>query len=789
MYRIRIRSRHARLSGGWMLSAAVVAVLSASAAYAAPTVLNFEDIAAGTTITAQYAARGVIFQQAYLDTDPAAHSGTRVLRTVAPTAEVFTAIPLVMTFTSAQARVKLFAGSPLVALNGTLTAFDANGAVVAHDGPKLVAHDVFTTVFEVTVTTPSITRAELQLEGSAHQAIDDLEFDGQPAAQVPTTPPVVTITSPVNGSDLDVNTIAITGTITGDGLLSSSVNMTVQWLRPPEQSTAPPFTSALVVTGTGTTRQFSLPGGFTGVPLGPITVTVSAQNTGALTGTATSTFTNLPGGIRSRFTAQGGTAAMGAFRFGLSSNGCKIAVYEKGAISDAKLLISGDIFTKWLSLKGPSNNTGFFGCPLVDEGSGPGNTRAQHFTGGRIYSNLPGTAYVPAVFADAIDQRGGELATGVPIADPVSPVEPVTHSTNTWLYQQFTRPDRPDLLPSTLEIRGTPPTLWMEREGGDLSLPVEPLGAIWENFPCGGNLGPCTVDAPQPDPPPIQNAGDMFCGGVSISDEGKVGVIVNGPRREWQPILLNDYISTPIFGVVKKSFLAGEDFFASHEWFYNCPFESVRFDCPSDWNVDVIPIGPQARVAPYSSIFAAGNPTVVELEYERFYGEFVVWMGYPAPGELLYTTGRWIIDCGHSDFASELHPVFMYAKMKTVTSITDPFTGLVSTTFGGQPATQADIWVNGWYPGGDDPDHAIEFDIYPPPRPTPTATLVVNKPVDADAVAGVTIEWKLDPPEAVNHVHVKFTAPYRENHVTVWGEMKWEINRGYQGQWYLYWSP
>jgi hypothetical protein len=57
-----------------------------------------------------------------------------------------------------------------------------------------------------------------------------------------------------------------------------------------------------------------------------------------------------------------------------------------------------------------------------------------------------------------------------------------------------------------------------------------------------------------------------------------------------------------------------------------------------------------------------------------------------------------------------------------------------------------------------------------------------------DAAFGVNIEWSFEPPGQANHVHIQFTAPYRENHVTDWGEVKWEINRGYEGQWFLYWS-
>jgi hypothetical protein len=169
----------------------MLALFSASAAMAAPTVLNFEDIAAGTSITTQYSQHGVLFQNHFLGTDPAAPSGTRVLRTANPADEIFTPIPLVMTFTSAaQSRVKLLATSGNIALNGTLIAFDAAGNVVAQDGPKPVAANAFTTRFEVTDpdATPSITRAELRLENGIHFAIDDLVFEGAPSGGCPLTP-------------------------------------------------------------------------------------------------------------------------------------------------------------------------------------------------------------------------------------------------------------------------------------------------------------------------------------------------------------------------------------------------------------------------------------------------------------------------------------------------------------------------------------------------------------------------------------------------------------------------
>ena len=219
MHTVRIRLLKAWAPRRWIWIAILAAISSGNFATAATTLLDFEDITAPATINAQYAPRGAIFQQAYLGTDPNAHSGTRVLRTVDPSAEIFNPVPLVIKFTSPQARVKMFASNPAATANGTLTAFDSNGAVVATDGPRLVTQDVFTTVFEVKVTTPNIARVELQVQDSAHQAIDDLEFEGEAPAPTPTAPPFIQIISPANGAELDVDTIDINGTVSGAGLL------------------------------------------------------------------------------------------------------------------------------------------------------------------------------------------------------------------------------------------------------------------------------------------------------------------------------------------------------------------------------------------------------------------------------------------------------------------------------------------------------------------------------------------------------------------------------------------
>ena len=819
---IRKRSRPARLLRRSFL-AAVAALLfhGVPLAQQSTTLLTFEDLPAGTIVTTQFGARGVVFQGTFIGTDFGARSGTRALRSVPPTSEVFNAIPIIMSFTSPQARVKLFAMSPGIPRNGTLKAFAANGALVVQDGPKQVAADKFTTLFEVKSNNPRIMRAVFELENAAHYAIDDLEFSGS-AAEPPPPAPTVVITSPQNGAELDTDKIEIQGTVTGQGLLST-VKATIEFGRPPEQQTAPPFTSDLPLVGTGTTRQFSLPGGFNGVPLGPIKLTIVAENFAAKKGSATVTITNLPAPIRQRAATEG-AAALGPFRFGVISTGCKTAVYQNVAISLARsglFVIREPILAKWIS------NRDQLGCPredqrdrkqfsfekgnwciLVSGTKGPCEAPtvaglAQNFFGGRIYNTTGiGTFFTPAVFVDAIEKRGGEAVTGVPMADPTSSVGPM----QTWLFQRFVVPELPRRLPSTLEIRGTPPRLYMERQAGHLLDPKtrQPLvttGTIWEHFPCNNNLGPCTVEETPPQPGAIPNTGD-FCFGGTVVSTILTGI---GPRA-WEPILGREpffgdlplamlrptdpgnYISTPLFGVVTFAKLADVDLTLIHEWCYGDSL--IPLNCFSDWIYRIRPYGAHPGTGKFGSLYGGTKDnTTVKVEYERFYSDGAIWLGLPTEGDLMFTAGRWVIDCAHSTYKTELHPIFMFSKMNTVTTLTDPFTGIVNPNpFGGTPqnpvpATQADIWVNGWYPG--DP---IEWDIFPPPRPNPDATLVVNKPIDSQAAFGIDFVNKLEPAGTANRVHIKVTAPSRHNEVTYLGEMKWQSGRGYEGQWYLYWS-
>ncbi|HMA96184.1 MAG TPA: hypothetical protein VKP30_26035 [Polyangiaceae bacterium] len=51
-----------------------------------------------------------------------------------------------------------------------------------------------------------------------------------------------------------------------------------------------------------------------------------------------------------------------------------------------------------------------------------------------------------------------------------------------------------------------------------------------------------------------------------------------------------------------------------------------------------------------------------------------------------------------------------------------------------------------------------------------------------------SLQFHFAPAGAANHVHLKVTAPFRQNEVTDAGEMKWQYGRGYLGKWYLFWG-
>jgi hypothetical protein len=725
--------------------------------------VTFEDFPAGTSVTTQYAARGVLFNGERIVVAQDAPSGTNVLAAHPPGDDVNPVSSIRMRFTSALTRVRARAGVVSGgARSGTLQAFDSDGNLLVSDGPRNVTQDQFTTLFSLSVANAAITRAELHMNGDG-AAIDDLELDGEVPAPLPTSPPTLQITSPtanvvIGGNHGFTAPVHIAGRVGGEGLVPT-VRLTIHSPRPSD-SPAPDSVGQLPLVGSGINRTFSID---PHVTLGPSTFTFTATNIAGLSATAEVRVTYLPDAIRRRFQRDGGTGTFGNLLYGATEGDRQIAIFDRGAISlrgSATVVVRGAMFEKWVSLRDRGAFLARLGAPVTEERASLAAATAQDFSGGRIYVGLPsGAHYVPSVFVDAIDRLGGENSTGVPTGDPTHSEGPLP----TWLFQQFSRPDFPQFLPSTLEIRGSPPRLFVERQGGyvhELGLAgvsaqelaqevaVRDSPTIWYTFPCADLNGPCTVAVPT-SAPPIENAGSRYCAGTTYPF---------GPPQ-WSSIR-GQYRATPIMGIVKESRRADNDNPLTHEHRI-VGGNPTKF--PSDWNLILNPLNP------YRNLLGRGQRTL-EIEFEEYFALhfFVGQDAQPKRGDLVFASGRWIIDCGHDDYNAEIHPPFVLARMHTV-------------VYKGSQATEANIWVNGWFPG--DP---VEFDIYPPPRPSAHATLNLVKPVDRDAALDVTVAANLA--TTGDHVQARFSASRRRVPVTDAGEMKWQSGRTYEGTWYVYWS-
>jgi hypothetical protein len=589
---------------------------------------DFEDLPKRTKVTAQYGSRGIIFPfGAYIDEDATAHSGTRVLRSADPGTE-FNTEPMVMTFTTPQSRVAFHAGLRIMRANrGTLRAFDAAGAVVATDGPRELPLTGYATRFEVRTATPRIVRIEYANENAAFESIDDLVVEGSPPGDVPTAAPVVTIDAPTEGSSPPIGRISIRGTVRGEGLYPQ---VTVRVARAlPSDSTAPPGDNSVVLQGTGSTRTFELS---YGIVAGPYTVTVIATNTANQTGTATVHFGSIPDAITARYNADGGAAVFGAMQYSGGETGCIAVVYERGVIAlvgTATFVVRGAILDKWRATRDPGAALSRIGCPIAEDRGALGSRRAQDFARGRIYAGA-GAQVVPSVFRDAIESLGGEAQVGVPVADATSSIGAM----QTWLFQRFDRPGS-GVEPSTLEIRGSPPKLYVERIGddpdvlrrGNIALSSR-LATVWREFPCTGNTGPCTVTRPTSAFP--SDTGSQRCNG---------GTYPWSIGSQW-PAVSGDHRATKIVGYTRSSGMACGDNPFSHDYYHQqrgCAFFEHFFDhnFASDWNVHIAPI------APYGGLLTRGQAGAaqpdLEIEFELYYAQyFFVGWGWPVAGDLVH---------------------------------------------------------------------------------------------------------------------------------------------------------
>ena len=469
--------------------------------------------------------------------------------------------------------------------------------------------------------------------------------------------------------------------------------------------------------------------------------------------------------------------------------GCPIAVYTHSAIAVADpgtditagrdipshpcgtYIIEEPIFSKWKDWvsKGYHDDPPDF-CPRNDRQSlpaTPGNAwQYQDFGSGRIYVNwvsggiANGPYFVPRVFVDAIEALGGVDVTGLPVSDPLE-----CWTAHTWLFQQFAR--TPNIASSsflsTLEIKGEPPVLYLERQGGNLiALKGAGIGlpsitpTICESRPCLGHHGPCDLTPPHYTSRLLSSQVESICHGTTFA-------LRPADVREWEPVN-GDCTTTTAVGFLTESHLSDQDLSTSHHHHYN-PSGLIT----SDWCYDIIPL------ANFNYVLANNDKLEIEIEAGDlgYFSYDSIGVGLQK-GALLQASGRWIIDCGHDDYSSEIHPPGLLAYTRTGT--------LPWTT---SPATLTTISVNGYWN-----KLPVSVDIRPPPRPAPNAFLRLFKPVDSEAGWGLTTTWEFDP-DSFSFVRVSFSSanPPICTVDTSYSGQVWPIpTQEYYGIWYLGWQ-
>jgi hypothetical protein len=235
--------------------AALIALAAlGTVARAAPVIIDFEDLSTGgpgeasqVAVFQQYASKGVVFNDPKaLDYSkgPApwsyqgfAHSGTKAIEPCY--GKEFCDTPVVMTFTTAQKRVKVWVGyshnlgSPRTAV---LAAFNSAGAKISQATATLqpassAAPVPIRTSLEVSTGTQNIAKATVSFAADAQGraantglAVDDVELDtaGLPPPCGSTRDPVVTLASPKPGQVVRFNSFNLNGTVDTTAPLQSA---------------------------------------------------------------------------------------------------------------------------------------------------------------------------------------------------------------------------------------------------------------------------------------------------------------------------------------------------------------------------------------------------------------------------------------------------------------------------------------------------------------------------------------------------------------------------------------
>ncbi len=768
----------------------------------------------GQEIFVEYSRFGVTFPGKPTIVSPAkgTHSGSKALR---QNNREFDPGPLIIKFADAalQKRVKLYVGRELsfpLKVTATLKAFNKGGDLLTPINPATTSTELgpssITTPLEFEASGYEISRLEYQLGVSEFEVIDDLELESpcQPLA-TDTEPPKVIISLPLEDSQFVIDHIGVLGTVRSKVIKPDTTLTNSFKVRGGSSSSSIP---GVILGGDPPSFMFKES---VDLALGPNTITVQAKNA-AGTGEATVHVTYMPKVITDKYIeyiASGREPALGPFAYGNQRKGCQYAVFDKGAIAVWKgeaIVVTGEIFNKWTSLFTDVEPLGPLGCPTGEETSFnlPSGEKSQSFQEGRVFtgSNI-GTHTLLKPFVEVWDAFGGAKGIGFPVTERGER----TVGGPDMVWQKFQRPDIIGLIdkspPSIMEMEpcalGCPTTVWVARAGdpdqyeraqlANANLRInERTVTRWQPIFCDTDKGPCRIGVfPVPIPPSAKEVGDKFCGGKVVRE----GDPSTWTDPEWVPVIDHKTL-TKLEGIVTASEYTHYSGVGPDDNPFNHGAEGQSWDDQlnletkeTDWIINVIPDLEYLGLIMGNSEVPNGIHTEIESGVLRYslwnkrlwdLNENDKFSKWPWPGDDIVEFGRWAIDCGHPNFQSEIHPPAIIVRK-------------YNQIEGGTSKNVAEIYISGSYTGAE-----AEFDIYPPPRPSPDAGLVLFKPKGDEGATG-GIHFDVEPLPSLanpNHYHVKVTAiPLLEPHVGNGkynkGQIFFDLGRDYAAAWKVWW--
>jgi hypothetical protein len=223
---------------------------------------------------------------------------------------------------------------------------------------------------------------------------------------------------------------------------------------------------------------------------------------------------------------------------------------------------------------------------------------------------------------------------------------------------------------------------------------------------------------------------------------------INRVRPEWVSVRSNDAAQVAE-GVARSSSVAANDF----------PFSHVSHD----WNWDLVP-DPAYQFLVGTANGRSGSGRKMDMEWEE---AFLPAAFRPAVGDRTWMLGRWVFDCGHPPYETEIHPPKAVAFTRFAPTVLpgDAAPSLTNKTF---------IWIHGrgGYYNRPVAQQNYDFDIALPPQPQLVAqqsrahgAAVVTPPVAFGAepraailsrVGSVTPVLSFVPAGAPTRVHVHY---------------------------------